>query len=170
MEGREGLFPFILNTHITSTLFFIPSLTSQFTRREETTDTRKYEAKSAHTDEGLGLSVFDVWITAYESSTFFRNVRPRHQFTSQKKESSATLLWKHLLPIGNQMRILGPKVFILVSVLAKAYWGYLSNIKYIKIILALCACHDFTQTTIIEFFLSFIRTTLMTYFRHNKDK
>ena len=170
MEGRGGLFPFILNTHITSTLFFLPSLTSQFTRREGATDNRKYEANIAHIGEGLDLSVFDVWIAAYESSTFFRNVRPRHQFISQKKESSATLLWQHLLPNGNHMRILGPPVFILVSVLAIAYWGYLSNIKYIKIILALCACHDFTQTKITEFFLSFIRTTLMTYFRNNKDK
>jgi len=62
----------------------------------------KNEANSSHIGEGLVLSVFDVWIAAYESSTFFRNVRSRHQFTSQKKESSATLLWKRLLQIGNR--------------------------------------------------------------------
>jgi len=47
----------------------------------------KYEAKTAHVGEGLGLFVFSVSVAAYDSSTFFRNVRARHQFTSQKKES-----------------------------------------------------------------------------------
>jgi len=53
----------------------------------------KYDAKSAHTGEGLGLILFDVWTAVYVSSNFFRNVRPHQQFRSQKKESSATLLW-----------------------------------------------------------------------------
>ena len=81
---------------------YLISLTSQFTRREEATDPSKYEAKIAHIEEGLGLFVFDVWTAAYEISTFFRNVRIRHQLTSQKEEWSATLLWKNLLLIGTR--------------------------------------------------------------------
>ena len=81
---------------------YLISLTSQFTRREEATDPSKYEAKIAHIEEGLGLFVFDVWTAAYEISTFFRNVRIRHQLTSQKEEWSATLLWKYLLLIGTR--------------------------------------------------------------------
>jgi hypothetical protein len=70
---------------------FLPSRTSHFTRGKVAIGSSKNETNSAHIGEGLSLSVFDLWIAAYESSVLFRNVRPRHHFTSQKKESSATL-------------------------------------------------------------------------------
>ena len=67
-----------------------------------------------------------------------------------------------------EMWILNIPVLILVSVLVKVYCDYLSNIKCFKITLALCACYTFTQVTITEFFVSFIRKFLMIYF--NKIK
>jgi len=103
MQANGGLFPFILNTHITSNCFFYLHSPSNLPASKEPQRPSKYEDTSAHIGEGLGLSVFDVWIAAFECSTIFRNVSPHHQFTSQKKESSVTLLWKHLLPIGNRI-------------------------------------------------------------------
>jgi len=67
-----------------------------------------------------------------------------------------------------EMRILAFPIIILVSVLAKDYCDYLSNIKRLKITLALCACHDFTQVTISGLFVSFIRIFLITYFNKMK--
>jgi hypothetical protein len=67
-----------------------------------------------------------------------------------------------------EMRILIFPVLILFSLSAKEYCDYISNIKCFKITLALCACHNFSPVTIIEFFVSFIRIYLMTYF--NKIK
>jgi len=40
MQGNGGLYPFILNTHITSKLFFLSSPSSQFTRGEEAIETQ----------------------------------------------------------------------------------------------------------------------------------
>jgi hypothetical protein len=61
-----------------------------------------YEDKSAHTGEVLGLFVFDVWIAGNESIMLFRNVRPLHQFITQKMKNSVTLLSKDILPMGNR--------------------------------------------------------------------
>jgi len=72
-----------------------------------------------------------------------------------------------------EMRILNIPVLyntdtILVSVLAKEYCDDHGNITCFKMALALCACYTFTQVTITELFVSFIRIFLMTYF--NKIK
>jgi hypothetical protein len=48
----------------------------------------------------LELFLFGVWIAGNESIMLFRNVRPGHQFISQKMENSATLLSKDALAMG----------------------------------------------------------------------
>jgi len=79
MQGNGGLYPFILNTHITSTLLFYLHSTANLPAARNPSVPSKYKAKFAHIGEEIGLSVFNFWIAACESSTFFRYVRPCQQ-------------------------------------------------------------------------------------------
>jgi hypothetical protein len=96
----EIYFHSCLPRHYMDMVFYFHSSTTLSAAREPSGPSI-YEDQSAHTGEGLGPFRFDVWIVAYVSDMFFRNVRPHHQFTSQTKESSAIRLWKYLLLIGN---------------------------------------------------------------------
>ena len=130
----------------------------------------KYKANSAHTGEGLGLFVFDVWqqhMSAVRSSEMSGPVTSSHPRRRNRQEPCFGNIFSLSLI---EIRIFACAVLILVSILAKVYCGYQSNVKYFRIILTLCACRDFTQITITEFFLSFIRICLLTYCSHPEDK
>jgi len=112
--------------------------------------------------------VFALWIAAYDSSTFVLNVRPVNPSRRRQRNRQQPCCRNIFSQLVMEMRILNFPLFILISVLAKEFCDYLSNRKSFKITLALCACRNFTQVTITEFFVSLIRIFLMTYF--NKIK
>ena len=82
MQGNGCLYPFILDTHSTSKLFSYLHPAANLPAARKPPRSSKYETNNTHIGEGLCLFVFGLWIAAYESSTFFLNVRPRHPVTS----------------------------------------------------------------------------------------
>jgi hypothetical protein len=89
MQGNGGLFPLILNTCIRSTLNFYHHSPANLPVAKGRPGPSKYETTSAHIGEWLGLSVFDLWIAAYECSTFFRNVPEEGIISNPAVEASS---------------------------------------------------------------------------------
>jgi hypothetical protein len=173
MQGNGSSSLFMLNHDITRTWFFYFHSPATLPAVREPSGPSKHEVKSAHSGEGLGPFRFDVWIAAYASDMFFRNVRPPHNFTSQKKESSAIRLWKYLLPIGNlnansTMSSIYPSICF-----TKVYCGNVSNVKLLNIInnpgiMFMPRINPNTSNETLA--LRFIWIHLMTYFIYSKEK
>ena len=137
----------------------------------------KYEAKSAHIGEGLGLFVFDVWIAAYESSTYFRNVSPVTSSHPRRRNRQQPCCGNIFSRSVIETRELPCPVFMLVSVLDEVHFGYPCNTEVfynntiiIIIIIIMCMSwfHPSNNNRIIS--LCFMWILLMTYFTRNKDK